>query len=457
MTPNLANTLPEAALPLRNVFDRGQLDALLQRIEASGVMGRSRIYGELLEYLVTAALGGRSPKELEIALDVLRRNASFDVSRDSVVRVYLHQLRKRLDRYYQVHEPTASYRIVIPKGQYLVAARPNPPTPALSEIALTDSNTKLRMIWRRHSVALMAALLIGILLSGNLAQYLSREQRDRAERTQARTQALSHPMWQAIVDDELPVLIVMGDYYIFGEQDESERVTRMIRDFSINSARDLNVWFMAEPEAGSRYRDLNLNYLPEGSAQAVAHIISVMPVGRKPVRVTMMSKLNTEDLRSNHIIYLGYLSALDRLSRLVFASSGLQIGRTYDELFNRGSGEIYSSDAGLPAANQSFRDFGLLSTFPAPAGNHFVIIAGTRDAGLVHTAQSAIDGGRLQQITRTLIDQEGVSARVRLTPDLASFEALFEVFGFERTSFDANLVYSRQLDARRIWSGEASL
>ena len=34
---------------------------------------------------------------------------------------------------------------------------------------------------------------------------------------------------------------------------------------------------------------------------------------------------------------------------------------------------------------------------------------------------------------------------------LASFEALFEVFGVDRLNFDANLVHTQSLDAERIW------
>jgi len=35
---------------------------------------------------------------------------------------------------------------------------------------------------------------------------------------------------------------------------------------------------------------------------------------------------------------------------------------------------------------------------------------------------------------------------------LASFEALYEVFGVDRLNFDANLVYSNLLDAKQIWA-----
>ena len=41
-----------------------------QKIERSGALGRSRSYARLLEFLVECSLKGRTPKELEIAMEV---------------------------------------------------------------------------------------------------------------------------------------------------------------------------------------------------------------------------------------------------------------------------------------------------------------------------------------------------------------------------------------------------
>jgi len=418
------------------VFSPAELQDLAEKIEASGALGRSKIYAALLEYLLKAAATGKSPKEIEIALDVLGRNSSFDVSRDSVVRVYIHQLRKRLDDYYLNHDSNAAYRIIIPKGQYTIAAVP---LSGHAEARVTARGISDRLNWQ---TGLLTAVLV--LLAANLIYLLSIS--PPAESPLAKV--AQHEMWSAVLDDDIPVLLVMGDYYIFGELDETGRVSRMVRDFNINSRQDLDSLFMSAPELAEKYMDLDLNYMPEGSAYALARIMPILQWGGKTVNVTMMSKLSTTDLRSHHIIYLGYISAFDKLTRLIFASSGLQTGRTYDELYNRGSGEIYSSDAGLPTRNQPFRDYGLLSTFPAPGGNQFIVIAGTRDAGLMNTAQTALDINQLDSIEQSL--------QLPYDPSTANFEALYEVFGFDRTNFDANLIYSRALDPRRIWSGEAT-
>ena len=87
-TPKVLNTA--------EAFNSAELYALYDRIEASGVLGRSKHYGALLEYLIRCSVEDRSPKEIDLATEVLGKSENFDVSADSSVRVYVHQLRKKL-------------------------------------------------------------------------------------------------------------------------------------------------------------------------------------------------------------------------------------------------------------------------------------------------------------------------------------------------------------------------
>lgn len=430
--------------PVTEVYSPQDLEQLCARIAASGELGRSRTYENLLHYLMQQSSQGRSPKEIEIAIEVLGRDTGFDVSRDSVVRVHIHQLRKKLDRFYARHQDDA-FRICIPKGQYCVAAlaQGGSAAPALSGAADQPFTTRG---WRLSQRALLAVACL--LLAGNLAWSVLR---DGAAPMPAVTlsDATRHAPWSALLDDDLPILVVMGDYYIFGERDAAGGITRMIRDFNVNSSDDLIDVFLREPGQIARYVDLDLNYMPEGSALALARIAPLLQQGSKQMNVTMMSRLNPADLRTHHVVYIGYLSALDTLSNIVFADSGLEIGSSYDQLVSRDTRHVYNSDAGLPSGTQPFRDFGFFSTFPGTAGNQIVIVAGTRDAGLMHTAQAVADGASLATLAQDLHTHAGA--------DSSAFEALYEVFGFERLNFDASLLQTRPLDPARIWGGELSL
>jgi len=197
-------------------------------------------------------------------------------------------------------------------------------------------------------------------------------------------------------------------------------------------------------ERAENYLDLDLSYMPEGSAFALARIVPILEESSKPVNITMMSDLTTADIRDNHIVYVGYISALEKLTDMTFAGSGLRVGRSYDELLNTETEEYYTSDAGLPEEGEPFKDYGMFSTFPASTETQVVLISGMRDAGLMHTAQALSDSEALDDLV-VAIDNDTDEA-------LASFEALFEVFGMDRMNFDANLVYAELLDTNQIWT-----
>ena len=158
-----------------------------------------------------------------------------------------------------------------------------------------------------------------------------------------------------------------------------------------------------------------------------------------------MSELSIADLKSNHVVYIGYLSALDKLEDFVFASSSLTIGPTYDELRNIDTGETYTSEAGMPESHRSYRDYGFISTFPGPNGNQFVIIAGTRDPGMVEAAHVLSDPTSMRSVENARPDKKGSQP--------PAFEMLYEVAGSARTNFDAMLVHSAKLDTQQIWGG----
>jgi hypothetical protein len=412
-----------------------ELRALCDRIIKSGELGRSRTYAAILEYLAECALTNTAPKEAAIAIDVLGREADFDVGKDSIVRVHIYHLRSKLATYFARQGANEKYRLDIPKGQYMLVSSLNVPD-AIPEIPAPPqlSVTGKELHRRSYTPWLAGAALIALLL--NLVFIPKERDALLASNPYAET-----GLWQALLDDELPVLVVIGDYYIMGELDETGNVSRMVREFDINSSRDLQV--VQESGKNSDYMNLDLSYTPTSTSNALVQIMRVFGSESGRVKVKMMSALNTNDLVGNHVIYLGYLSGLQGLNNLMFAGSGLAIGYTFDELINLDTNLTYASSSGLSVGENSYRDYGMLSTFPAPQGNQFVLLAGMRDEGLINLAEEVTDVAKLAAL--------GEALEEKVTDKQPAFEALYEVRGFDNTNFDASLVYSRQLDTKVIW------
>jgi hypothetical protein len=387
-------------------------------LRARGAIGRSAVLNRLFDYLVAASGDEVRPKEVEIALAVFARDGGFDGAQDASVRVAMHRLRKKLEDFYAGPGRDQPVRLSIPKGEYRIVAE------ALAPPAATP---KPRWPW--IAAAVVAALVVGHLAAWAIFM------RSGDEVAQVRRSA----PWAELAHSERPLILVVGDYYIFGETDPRTGVNRLVREYGINSHEDLDAWLMENPEDVGRFRDLDLYYLPVGAAFALKDVAPV--VAGEGVRVVMASDLTSEMLRSNDIVYVGYFSGLGPLRDPVFAASRFTVGDTWDELVDTRGGQTYSSQEGGPGGGAATKlDYGYVSSFPGPSGNRIVVIAGARDMGLMQTAE-AVTGAK------------SLRALVRQAKDAPAFEALYEAEGIRRASLSGRLVLVSPLDPQRIWTG----
>jgi hypothetical protein len=97
-------------------LQREELDWLL----TSGVLGRSGNVTRVLTYICEEHFQGRGEqiKEYTIATEALGRRPEFDPQSDTIVRVTVHSLRKRLLEIYEKEGEGRSLRLVIPSGHY---------------------------------------------------------------------------------------------------------------------------------------------------------------------------------------------------------------------------------------------------------------------------------------------------------------------------------------------------
>ena len=196
------------------------------KIERSGALGRSRSYGRLLEFLVECSTNGRTPKELEIAMEVFGRGADFDPSQDSMVRVYAHNLRQKLEHYYATDGAVETRQLTLARGEYrmsLATADRRPsggasPPPRRRHRCRRRSESPPPRTRGRLALAAVVLLAFGVALGVG----------DHAARAPAPTAAATvaeSPMWATCSTTTCRCSLVVGDYYIFGELDEQGDVT----------------------------------------------------------------------------------------------------------------------------------------------------------------------------------------------------------------------------------------
>ena len=407
--------------------DADALRSEVSRIQASGVLREARLR-RMFDYLAARSLEGQSPKEIAIAIDVFGKSPDFDVSQDALVRVYIHKLRKALDEYYSSAGNPRGAELHIPRGEYRLKVStkaPVVPIPATSQPP-RHSRVRITAAW------LGAAVLVG----GAFVMWLWASRSD-LERVRA------SPIWSALLKDDRPIIILVGDYYLIGETDDSMGVNRLIREYSVNSKNDLDHYVQEHPELADRYMDVGLRYLPISTAFALRDVMVVLAPQNRRITVSKMSDIEPSRFKSADIVYIGYLSGMGMLQDLIFAGSRFSVGDSYDEVFDKRTRVSYVSEIGSDIMDppqptgkeKTYHDYGVFEKIRGPGGNTIVVISGTRDAGVTQTAEVFTSAQKLKDLEQ--------KSDVRLP-----IEALLEVSAVNGVNLNGKLLAQSNRDVK---------
>lgn len=390
-------------------------EAHIQRIIYSKGFGHSKTYASLLSYILHASVKGQVPKEISIAIDVFGKDENYNPAQDTLVRVYMYNLRKKLKYYYEHEGKEESYQITIPKGKYeAIFAEPE----CISSKASKQGSIPLQ--W-------MVGLVILILIFGALNFWLFKlgnvEEQDKT--------VADSEIWAGFIQPEgMTLSIVMGDIFLFEEYDTLLGRMRMVRDSWINSADDLESLVNSDPRLSDRNLSIAENpLLTKSQVFSLKSLIPVVGEMSDDFFIRVMSRINSEELHDRDLIFIGLYKTLGLLE-YVFDSSHFFLTTPYTELVHEPTSEVIYQE-GNPLARH--KDYGYLAKVNGPNNNQIMIISSFTDTGIMQV---------INQITRpaSILElEQSISAELGKVPP--EWEVLFEVGGYDRINLMANIKY----------------
>ncbi|NOZ56548.1 MAG: hypothetical protein GXO73_07140 [Calditrichaeota bacterium] len=403
-------------------IDRRIKKAVLKEILASREFTSSRINRKLLEYLVDASIKNRTPTEYDIAINVFDRDAHFNPNEDAIVRVSIHNLRKKLETYYQHEGKHAKTRIEIPKGRY--------------EVVFThpQTSTKRFFLSTRFALVALVAVLAGLFLWSQIRLH-------RLEQTAFNTSKVwKHPVWRDILQSRFPKMIVLGDDFFYLQSDDTAEV--IVRRHSINSPEDLNRFVRQSPGLEIRGKT-PYAFIPMA---CVKPLVSILPIFRPGQNVTLQysSALQSKDLLANDIVFFGTFRNLYLLGQLLknrLIDYHIGWGQNWLRL-NVGDTVATYELNGNPGREHC--DYCLVTKLRGPKGNTILTFVSFFETGMIGAIQYMTSPEHLAELDRIFSERFG-----RFPP---YFEVLFKTSGFSRTAFTTRVVYfDRIAPAGIVW------
>lgn len=379
------------------VLNESELKELVSQIHESGALGRASAYRRLLERLVEKASAGQSSSEVDLAEYVFSKSETFDPASDSSVRVYAHNLRKKLQLYYAGKGKKAPYRIYMPRGEYRVeilsAEDYSKTLEGSSATPRNQSGSGSRIEYTRRKVALWAGAIA--LTSISLVIFLlSASPSEPASQFEYSDEQLA--FWGGVLTDDKPVTILLTNATgRFGVQSLSISAT----------AGD-----ESQLDSGTQSTVPNL----------LIHLVSMLEAAGRPVEISYLSEFSVEDVTGeSHILYIDRADGMNKLIEVLSGVEQLEPAHLISSLWDAQSAVLRSGQLSVDDPRETH--FGIILKKSLQLQNsepfEFIVLAAsgfTGQTAVVQVAQSS-DVLTELQLTEDEARSGGLSAMIQVT------------------------------------------
>ncbi|HCU63466.1 MAG TPA: hypothetical protein DGC94_20370 [Prolixibacteraceae bacterium] len=385
-------------------FDRELINRQLKKIIESRHFNKSKISCDLLEYLVSTSLEEKSPKEFTIGIELFGKKYGEETKPDANIRVYIHNLRKKLNDYYEEEGSKDPLVFEIEKGKYNVRF-----------ISRKDIRLK------KQTGYFYPFLISLLLLAGTVYFYMTSEKKEA-------NLWKDLPVWQDFADDDKKTLLVLGDYFVFSGKLPTGNVG-IYRDFSINSEVEYEHLLDKNPELVQSLTRSPLTYLSKMSAFCQNDIQKVFAKTGTEVTIKLSSDIQPTDLKEYNIIFIGNyknMGLFENIVRELHFSFGISSGSGQYIFTSDPCAEVYAPEN----SDLKQTDYSLVVYMEGYNNNRYLFFLCTQDIGNISTVGQMTNPAFMEQFRNNQLKPLGQEY----------FKALFKVEGINKTDLSFELL-----------------
>lgn len=382
----------------------------------------------LLTFLLNCSMEGITPKEMTIAAQVFNKDQHFNPGDDPLVRVHIHNLRKKLDDYYQTEGKADRYHVEIPKGQYLVHV-------------IDVAERKKWSVWIREKVKKLKLYPVLLLLLSFACLFLL-VQNLRFNQKIGKYQIVDEqdPIWGGFFNNKNETMIVCGDHFFYTVTIPFDKRSVHIRDTWINTEADMR--YLVYPQNDPTVKPSGQTYFPYACMWSLPGIIKVLNSSPRPLMMRSSSQLTATAIEEQNMVFIGNMKSLGLLSHYVELAN-LRYDLRERILFHL-VGPDTVSYASLSNEDAYHKDYAIIIKWQGPRGNSILLIASFFTIGVKEACRYLTEHDLLAHLQQHLV------ATCKCVPN--NFLVIVEVSGIRQAITESKFVLSESLDAYG-WQG----
>lgn len=388
-------------------------DKITAKIINSKSFGHSNTYANLLLYLVASTLEDDIPKETTIASEILGK-PNFDPSQSTLVRVYIYNLRKKLAKYYSKEGKDDKIVLQIPKGSYEVR---------LVEKKIVTS--KKSDSWSKGTALILFLILI-ISLIYNIFLYPGKH----------RTNPINeNGLWKDLFTDQKPLMVILGDLFIYQEGNPKTGKQKIIRDPFINSLEDYDKFLLERSETNMVYDPLSYSLLIYNSALWIKDLSEIFSHNQHDFTIRNMVRFNPKELPDNNFIVIGMMKTFGLFKDYLVGPSLYYNNQDQSIVYGKNGSETVYRPYGDP--NGHHTDYGFITKVPGPNNNNIYLFGGIWDTAASQSLKYFTSPKLLKELESALLKKYGSLPTY--------YQILLEVKGVDRMELSSEILILEEI------------
>ena len=253
-------------------------------------------------------------------------------------------------------------------------------------------------------------------------------------------------VWDNFIESDKPVLVVLGDLFVFTEFNKETGVTKTVRIPEINSL-DAYLSFKENlNDTTIELGELSYTYLIKNTSDWIESLTKIFFSKHQDFQTRVISRMDTRDIHDHNIIFIG-MQKTAGLFNNYYLNSHFDLADdstfTYQDEGNNATKQF--SPKGDP--NKYHTDYGFVAKYPGPNNTTIFMFGGLWDTAASQSLKNFTDPESLIQLEDSMVSKFGK------VPE--NFEILFEVSGIDRTELDTKVLYMNEIKIQNgIWTTE---
>ncbi|MBO0800374.1 MAG: hypothetical protein J2P31_16255, partial [Blastocatellia bacterium] len=247
---------------------------------------------------------------------VFGRDSGYNPSADPIVRVVAHEIRKKLESYYQNEGAADEIRMELPTGSYQPVFHRRQ-LPAVEEINKSEAEPKIESVPDRRNMNIVILSLVCLALAAAVI-VLALSNLALRRKTDVQREVVSYgKFWESFLTDSTPTVVVLSNPPVprLSNAYEPEILLKDAIPLPADSVKALreklitNPWTLTEgsevKEHNPRLIISNQNHTGIGEAIGLHYLTDFFHTLNREISLKQSRTLSAEDLKNRNVIMLG--------------------------------------------------------------------------------------------------------------------------------------------------------